>query len=195
VKFAQQSSLLTHWAPVPPQHVVSLLLAFDAVVQYLFVSFVQHCLLVVQSDPSGSGLHFGHFFFFFFLFFFLASASPAKPVSPTAATADAAAALSAELSVLRRVLVSPTRRVSESNLDLSTTSSDLGDALAPPVSTERRPSGLQRPAHPLRSLALFPPFRSAFARDTPVRWCECREWRSKRQSSWERKWRQFGNTR
>ena len=93
--------------------------------QILFVSFVQHCLLFVQSDPAPCGLHRLHLFR---RLRFFASASPNSAASPTTATVEAAAVPSADLRVLRRVLASLTSRVSESNRDLSTAASDLGDA-------------------------------------------------------------------
>src|SRR5215213_10076729 len=46
-----------HTAPSPPQHVRSLLPAFDATAQIRFVFLVQQSLLVSHGEPAGFGLH------------------------------------------------------------------------------------------------------------------------------------------
>jgi hypothetical protein len=132
-KCRQQFSLLVHVAPVPPQQIVVPLLPW-ATEQIRLVSFVQHCWLVVQSEPATCGAHRLHRLH---RFRFFASASPDNAASPTTARVDAATP-SADCRVLRRVLGPPTSRVSESNRDPSTAASHPGDAVAPPLSTKRR---------------------------------------------------------
>ena len=141
VKCRQHSELTEHEAPVPPQQMVSVPEP-EPSAQIRFVLSVQQCTLVVQSDPAVRGWHCGHRRC---RLRFLASVSPERAASPTTATVDATAAPTADLRVVRRVLTSSTRRVSESNRDPSTATSDLGDASASPVSTQHRPSGRQLP--------------------------------------------------
>jgi len=137
VKSPQQSSVLVHDAPTPPQQNVSLLVGLLGMAQSRFVWFVQHCLFVVHASPKPRGLHFLHFFFFFF-----AVVSMADEASPTAASV---APPSADRNAMRRVLPPPTIRTSLSNAEPSMASSDLGDARAPPVTTKRRPDGQLTP--------------------------------------------------
>jgi hypothetical protein len=129
-------------APVPPQQMVLVPLPGPSA-QILFVLSVQHCSLVVQKSPAARGRHRLHRRRRLRL---AASVSPESAASPTSATVDAVAAPNADLRVVRRVLDSPTSRVSASNCDPSTATSDLGDAPASPVSTKRRPIGRQLPA-------------------------------------------------
>jgi hypothetical protein len=102
------------------------LLRPGATEQILLVSLVQHCLLVVQSDPGACGLHRLRRLH---RFRFLASASSVSVASAKTATVEAAAP-SAELRVVRRVLAFPASRVRESNRTLSTAASNLGGTSA-----------------------------------------------------------------
>jgi hypothetical protein len=103
VKSPQQSAVVVHVAPTPPQQVLVLAVALLAMAQSRFVSLVQHCRFVWHATPERSGSQTGHFFFFFFFF---ASASPLERAKPAAATADAAPAASAAVNAPRRVLAS-----------------------------------------------------------------------------------------
>ncbi len=141
MKCRQHWALLVQEAPVPPQQMVSPPVP-GARAQILFVLSVQHCSLVVQSDPAARGRQRSQRLRRLrFRLRFRASASLESAVSPTTATVDAAAAPSADLSVLRLVLACPTSRVSESKRDPSTVASNLGDAATPPASRKRRPVG------------------------------------------------------
>jgi hypothetical protein len=150
VKLAQHELLELQEKPNAPQQVLSLLPALEATEQIMFVSFVQHCWLVEHGWPKSNGEHFGHFLHFFFF----AATSPASAEKPTAAAAVAAAPLTAERSVVRRVLTRPTTRMSESNCEPSKASSDLDGArraarfdLAPAGGAPRHTSA--GPAHSL----------------------------------------------
>jgi hypothetical protein len=115
VKSPQHELLEVQEKPFAPQQVVSLLPALEATEQIMFVSFVQHCWLVVHGWPKSSDSHFGHFLHFFFF----AATSPATAENPIAAAAAAAAPPSAERSVVLRVLPRLTSRRSESNCEPS----------------------------------------------------------------------------
>ena len=127
-KCRQQWLSLAHEAPFPPQQMV-VLPPPGATEQIRFVSFVQHCLLLLQSEPAACGLHRLHRLHRLRC---CASASFDSAPSPTTATVDAATAPNADLRVVRRVLASPTSRVSESNRNPSMAASHLDDAPAPP---------------------------------------------------------------